>query len=267
MIKRVAEIISYLLRRDRSREDRPKATWNKGLLSEVKFWDRWLRDGNNPALLFRLDPNSPLQDWLTVYLNKESKVNRILDVGSGPLTNVGKRCDVSELEIVCCDVLAGEYRELLTRHGIETPYEIRQAEGERLTEVFPENRFDIVFSNNAVDHTHDAVRAIMEMIKTAKEGGFVVIQVAENEGRRNAYRGLHQWDCYIDQERFMMKRRYGQEADIESLFKDIAEVTELSYVSTNPCDLPWEGRHIRVVLKKATERHNVPRDTLGIRRS
>ena len=241
-------------KKGQSRSDWHQSVWKKLLPDEKAYWERWLEDKSNKSFMFRLDPKSKIQDWLAVYLNTELKVNRILDVGSGPLSNIGKQCEFCDLEIVCCDVLADEYRELLLNHEIKPPFEIRKAEGERLTSVFPENEFDIVFSNNAVDHTYDAIKTIHEMIKTAKVGGFVVIQVSEKEGQRNLYRGLHQWDCYVKDSRFLIKRRYMDEVDVGDKFKLLAEVTELSYVYENPAGLPWDHQHIRFVLKKTTNR-------------
>ncbi|MCF8369920.1 MAG: class I SAM-dependent methyltransferase [Bacteroidales bacterium] len=247
------EKISIVWKRGSSISDWQRSLWGKQLPGEIEYWDQWLNDRNNKSFIFRLDPNSKIQDWLTVYLDRNLKINRILDVGSGPLSNIGKQCDFCKLEIVCCDVLANDYHTLLLKKGIKAPHQIIPTEGEHLTSVFQENEFNIVFSNNAIDHTYDAVKTISEMIKTAKVGGFVVIQVAEKEGQRNLYRGLHQWDFYAMNSQFMLKRRHMKELDIGARFKHLAEIVELSYVDTNPAGLAWDHPHIRIVLKKISD--------------
>lgn len=50
---------------------------------------------------------------------------------------------------------------------------IAQASGERLP--FEDNLFDLVFSNEVIEHTQDDVRAVSEMVRVTKAGGRIAI--------------------------------------------------------------------------------------------
>ncbi len=56
---------------------------------------------------------------------------RILDVGAGPLTVLGKRLTGVQIDITAVDPLAGDYGTLLQRHGIAPPIRTQWCEGER----------------------------------------------------------------------------------------------------------------------------------------
>jgi len=257
MLDSILEKLNFKWRKGTSLLKWQRSLWNKQLHGEVEFWDQWLEDKKNKSFIFRVDPNTKIQDWLAVYLNKNLQVNRILDVGSGPLSNIGKICEFTILEIVCCDVLADQYHKLLMKHGIEAPCKIIRAEGESLTSVFRENEFDIVFSNNAIDHTYDAIKTIHEMLKVTKPGGFVIIQVSEKEGQRNLYRGLHQWDFYLDDASFKIQRRHMKPIDAGNIFSDLSQIVELTNVDLNPSGLKWDDPHIRIVFRKISNQSGI----------
>ena len=64
-----------------------------------------------------------------------------------------------------------------------------------LKKISPEIRyFDLIFCQNALDHTYDPVKAIDEMIKLMKDSGAIYLLHIENEGFKEGYRGLHSWN-------------------------------------------------------------------------
>lgn len=124
---------------------------------------------------------------------------RILEVGSGPLTTFGTSHPDKTLEIVATDLLAETYARLLAHLKIEPPIRTVQADAERLTEVFAENSFDYVSANNCIDHCERPDRAIEQMMKVVRPGGWVALRHGENEGRRTWYLGMHGWNFSVEQ--------------------------------------------------------------------
>ena len=59
---------------------------------------------------------------------------------------------------------------------------------------FGENRFDMVFSRNALDHSADPLAGIRQCLLTAKPGCHVVLMHFLNEAKLQNYQGLHQWN-------------------------------------------------------------------------
>ena len=66
-----------------------------GIDDEVRFWEQWIdsRGGEWPDdFRQRLDPEAEVEEYLPLSVGAEALPRlRILDVGSGPLTKLGKR--------------------------------------------------------------------------------------------------------------------------------------------------------------------------------
>lgn len=101
---------------------------------------------------------------------------RILDIGSGPSPKLGST--YLEVDIVHCDINSNEL--------------VEYQDMEKLT--YPDNSFDIVICINALDHTKDALAAVLEMLRVAKY--FVYINCALDQKTRHGKK--HYWDAKAD---------------------------------------------------------------------
>lgn len=169
-----------------------------GLCLESCYWRRWIaaRGGNLPQLyLSQLDKSAPLSLFHRRFIDQlpQSQV-RILDVGAGPMTGLGKTHPSKVIEIVATDVLAEEYARTLRKYGVEPPVPTIYADAENLAEKFAENSFDYVTANNSIDHCRNPLKAILEMIRVVKTGCYVSVRHRENEAERTNYLGLHEWN-------------------------------------------------------------------------
>jgi len=230
----------------------PARRWEDGLADELAFWDRWLQAADAPGFRFRMDPASRLQPWIERWLDPGRSTHRIVDVGSGPLTVLGRRSPMGEIEVTCCDPLAEPYMALLRRHGIAVQHPIVAVAGEELSARLPRGSFDVAFSNNALDHTRDPVRVLGEMACVTRIGGHVVVQVGEREGMRAGYTGLHQWDCSVDGDRLRIAARGGEPVDVAAALGGQVEPVLVEHVHVNPAGLPWDSPHIRAVFRRVT---------------
>lgn len=206
-----------------------KNDWEDELRTELAFWRRWLSgDGidTTQALAVRTDPNRELAPIFAKYLNTELPTNRVLDVGSGPLTTLGCTSRETGLEICAVDPLADEYAKLLDELGIPAPVRPQKASGESLTATFDPDSFDLTVAINALDHSLDPARCISEMVKVTKPGGHVVLQHNEREGTKSGWRGLHQWDLYLEDGRYFLQDREGTRVDAFERFAPVAECIE-----------------------------------------
>ena len=115
---------------------------------------------------------------------------RIADLGSGPINMVGDTWPDCEIEMVCSDGLWNEYAELW---GDITPHvTVEQQDMESLT--YEDDSFDIVHCVNALDHCKDPRKALEEMLRIVKPGGWIYLRHGENEGERMKYHGYHQFN-------------------------------------------------------------------------
>jgi len=122
---------------------------------------------------------------------------RILDVGAGPITLLGRTHPTKRIEIVATDALADEYDRIMQKYGVTPPVRTIYAQAERLGKVFPANSFDLVTAQNSIDHTFHPLRAIRQMLRVAKAGCYVLLNHTENEADKEHNIGLHQWNFTV----------------------------------------------------------------------
>jgi SAM-dependent methyltransferase len=175
------------------------AAWAANIDQEVAFWEGVIRrvaaDGGRGA------DGPPIQDyaWLRRVLDPapaDDEVLQLLDVGSGPFSTLGQARPGAGAgaEIVRADALGDVYNRLLDECGLVRFPRVRTVKGEDLSREFGADAFHFVNCANALDHFEDPARSFLEMLRVCKPGGIVQIISIENEGEREAYGGLHQWN-------------------------------------------------------------------------
>ncbi len=127
-------------------------------------------------------------------LTKNEAELKVLDVGCGPISLLGNRCAERRLAITGVDPLADQYKAMLKGLGVTPSFELRRGFGEDLDRDFPHDHFDFVYSCNALDHSQTPHAAIRAMIRVAKPGAAIWVNVNRNEGINASYNGLHSWN-------------------------------------------------------------------------
>ena len=141
---------------------RPSDVWTRSISHEMEFWEEWL---STRGMTWpddydrRIDPQTPLDEQLIIAQlpHVAEPVVKILDVGSGPLTVLGKRYPGKTLEITAADALGDQFNTLLDRLGIIPPVGAIACHGEQLLSKFSPNTFDSAYARNALDHAYDPV--------------------------------------------------------------------------------------------------------------
>jgi hypothetical protein len=186
--------------------------WRARSESEIAFWRDVFatRGGAFPdEFAFRLAPDSLLQEEIEALLPDKETV-RILDVGAGPMTWLGKKGRSHKLQIVAVDPLLPFYD---PTHTLTFPNVTRVAAfGEELLDRFDPDSFDLAFSRNALDHAIDPV-AILDAMRVLAPR--VHIRHAIREGRTQRYEGLHQWDIFPEAGGLVIEGRDGSRTCLE----------------------------------------------------
>jgi SAM-dependent methyltransferase len=184
--------------------------WKRRSGDEVRYWAEALSAADaREQFANRLDPRAPVDDVNLVRAIEElsGEEVKILDVGSGPLTSVGKTHPGRRLEIVAADPLADEYARVLREAGIEAPVVPVACGGEELVERFGPASFDVAYALNSLDHSADPMAVIGNMLTVASPGGRVALTHMRCEGERNGYFGIHFWNMDIQEGRFVVWNR------------------------------------------------------------
>jgi SAM-dependent methyltransferase len=254
--KSVGEPIRDLVRRARSRVHSARRArftqeelWRRELPTEVAFWKKNLETKGLhwPWAYERgIDPRATILDPLITERidGIASDPVRILDVGAGPLTSVGKVHPGRTLEIVPTDALADEYDRLLADAGVEPPIRTQQCRGEDLLEHFGADSFDLAYARNSLDHSADPLRIIQNMLAVVRPGGFVLLRHYQNEAEIARYEELHQWNFNVRDDHLVVWNRRASHDVTEAVATD--GVTE-AWIE------PWrdEAPFVLAVIHKA----------------
>jgi SAM-dependent methyltransferase len=234
--------------------------WETGLDEETEFWFRWLRDRGAPwtdDFELRTDPDAQLQPHIARHLVGPPREGvRILDVGSGPLTVLGKHWEGHRLDITAVDPLAERYAELFERTGIHPTVTPVTGEAEHVASMFEPGSFDLVYAQNCIDHGYDPLRSIGEMLTLVTPGCVLLLEHAIDEGEYMKYAGPHQWNFRAEDGRFVLWRP-GYRADAHAALQRRAEI-ELD-------ELP-EARWLRVALRRRPDDPGATLERGGLRR-
>lgn len=176
--------------------------WSIGIKHEVDFWSGWVKGKGlvwESDWLQRLSPDTLVEandKFLAEVLDLlETQTPKILDVGAGPISTVGKYTKSGKkVTLKACDPLGPAYTKMLNSAGVVplTPTEFGIAES--LANFYPEEKFDVVYSINALDHGINPVRAIENMLHLAADEGFVVLGHYRNEAIFEKGSGFHKWN-------------------------------------------------------------------------
>lgn len=185
--------------------------WSSAIEDELAFWDRWFASKGlewPEDYRARLSPDTPLSPYHCEMVDAVPRESvYVLDVGSGPISKLGKVHPQKRVSIFATDALADQYAKIIAKYGVEPPIRTIRAEAERLTEHFPHDSFDLVTAQNCIDHTFDPVEAVRQMILVARPGCRVALDHAENEADNEGWAGLHQWNFTIEQGHFIIRGR------------------------------------------------------------
>ncbi|MBK8211960.1 MAG: methyltransferase domain-containing protein [Rhodospirillales bacterium] len=171
-----------------------------GAEDELAYWENVFSNyasKGNKHLDVLLSPSMPLQqqfiDIIASYQRPDGHMIKVLDVGCGPLSVIGKSGPY-EVDLVGIDPLSGTYQKILERHGLVSPHLSIAGMGEQIDTFFSAESVDFIHSRNALDHCEDPRVVIRNMITLAKPNSKIFINVCQNEGENASYSGFHRWN-------------------------------------------------------------------------
>jgi len=212
--------------------------WQAGVPHEIAFWEAVI-SGKHPKEAIRQefanrrDGLGQFPRPLTKYLRR-GVVNRILDVGSGPISSISPNISGFEIEIVAIDPLADQYNDLMAKHRVGPKIPTISGQAEDLSRYV--GQFDLVHSRNALDHSRAPLHGLREMCRACKPGGAVWLAGHSNEALCTNYKGLHQWNFMpVDSGDLVVWR----ENDFRSVRKLLADAT------VTACGSVWYEVEIR----------------------
>ena len=143
--------------------------------------------------IFQLDP------YFEEMIGDKKEI-KIADLGSGMFSTTGSTWPDTIVHIFPSDYLADEYMQVLEKGDVDVVIPIERQDMTALT--YEDNFFDIVHCVNALDHCEKPLKAIEEMYRVCKPGGWIYLKHRENNAIRWKYTGLHQWNICKEGDNF-----------------------------------------------------------------
>jgi len=176
--------------------------WEKGLEGEREFW-RVLVEERGYDDRYRI--KRPVFTRVREMLPRRTDGIEILDVGAGPISQIGTLLDDGEVKIIQVDVLDDYFRGIMQSPSPHESYALR---GEDMKSHFGNRRFDLVYASNSVDHCEDPESVLGNIGKLTR--GPVFLEHLQNCATINGWNGLHQWNFDVQDDRVVLCSRTEQ---------------------------------------------------------
>jgi len=158
------------------------------------------------------------------YKNEKLK---LLEIGSGPVSNLAYYVDKDLFEVIAIDPLAGFYQKIMNKFNYEFPIKPISINCEDLLKFFRKETFHIIYAQNSIDHTNNPIICLNNAYHLLKNNGILFIRNNIKEGSRKGWIGLHKHDIYMSKNNLVHANQKGK---ITNFFKDDKINLDLFYL-------------------------------------
>ena len=226
-----------------------KTKWLKGIAYEVAFWNNVYRWNHGFRALMNWSNYGSVID-LELFDANQFLIGidhpQVLDVGCGMSYATGnhvKREKILEpLDIHYVDPLAWYFNDILKRNNRNLPA-ITFGMMEYLSSFYPNHNIDLVIIQNALDHSSNPVKGIVEAINALRMGGILYLNHHPNEAETEHYKGFHQYNITVKDEQLVIWNKK-ENIIINDLLHDFASIEVRRNLETG---------HIIAIIKKTAE--------------
>lgn len=167
-----------------------KAKWKKGKVNTLLFYRKKL-----PWKAKQFNKPLHLPAYFGSMIGDKKEVT-IAELGAGMFCTIGSLAKGVKVKVYPSDALADYFNQILKETQVTPLIPVEKQDMEALT--YPDNFFDIVHCVNALDHTPHPLRALSEMYRVTKPGGYIYLRHFPNVGENEKYTGLHIWNIDLN---------------------------------------------------------------------
>ena len=216
--------------------------WINGIPYEIAFWEGVYSNKKSIEGLFRwskYNKEIELAGFNVKQFLSQKKNQIIVDAGCGMSYCNGDKLDGKQLNIYYIDPLAPFYNRIIEKKKLDLP-KITFGFIEYLSAFIPQ-KVSLIIVQNALDHSKNPIRGILECIESLEIGGVLYLRHQRNEAETENYRGFHQYNISLDGNEIVIWNKKAK-ININTFVKDFADT------ETSTC-----GNEVIAVITKKQE--------------
>ena len=203
--------------------------WINGIPHEIAFWEGVYSNKRRIESLFKWSKynkeiellNFDVKNFLS---QKENPI--IVDAGCGMSFSNGDKLDGKQLNVCYIDPLAPFFNKIIEKKKLELP-KITFGFIEYLSAFVP-NKVSLIIVQNALDHSKNPLKGILECIESLEIGGVLYLRHFRNEAETENYRGFHQYNIAVENDNMIIWNKE-MKTNINSFLKDFATIKTSTY--------------------------------------
>ncbi len=204
-----------------------KAKWEKGKGYTLLFYRKKL-----PWKAKQFNRELYLPGYFKPMIDNKKEVT-IAELGAGMFCTIGSLWKTAKVKVYPSDALADEFNQILKDSGVTPLIPVEKQNMENLT--YPNNFFDIVHCVNALDHTANPIKALKEMYRVCKPGGFIYLRHFVKVGENERYAGMHMWNIDLNDKGGCIIWNQNKKFLLSDYFRKVTSVKkrEMDYETVN----------------------------------
>lgn len=219
--------------------------WVNGIPYEIAFWEGVYSNKKRIESLFnwsKYNKEIELTNFDVKQFLSQKENTTVVDAGCGMSFCNGDKLDGKQLNICYIDPLAPFFNKIIEKKKFDLP-KITFGFIEYLSAFVP-NKASLIIVQNALDHSKNPLKGILECIESLEIGGVLYLRHYRNEAETENYRGFHQYNISLENDDMIIWDKETK-TNINSFLKDFTDT------KTSTC-----GNEVIAVITKKQELTN-----------
>lgn len=179
--------------------------WVNGIPYEIAYWESTYSNKKRLESLFNWSKyNKEIElsnfDVKPLLSQKENPI--IVDAGCGMSFSNGDKLDGKQLNVIYIDPLAPFFNKIIEKKKLDLP-KITFGFIEYLSSFVPD-KASLIIVQNALDHSNDPIKGILECIESLEIGGVLYLRHFRNEAETENYRGFHKYNISLENDELII---------------------------------------------------------------
>lgn len=198
--------------------------WINGIPYEIAYWESTYSNKKRLESLFKWSKyNKEIElnnfDVKPLLCQKENPI--IVDAGCGMSFSNGDKLDGKQLNVFYIDPLAPFFNKIIEKKKLDLP-KITFGFIEYISAFVPD-KASLIIVQNALDHSNDPIKGILECIESLEIGGVLYLRHFKNEAVTENYRGFHKYNISLENDELIIWNKETK-TNINNFLRDFTDI-------------------------------------------